>query len=100
MSFTLLFTRDAAAVVAILESRPQYAAQLVRVRTALGRLQLDPLFPALRSHEYVSLSGRNGEVVWDSYVENRTAASGRIFWHYGPGPESITVVLITPLPLR
>lgn len=93
-----MFTKEAASAVALLESRPQYAQKLKRVRKALGQLQLDPKYPALQSHKYTSLAGANGEDVWDSYVENNTSAAWRIYWHYGPGSDCITVVLITPHP--
>lgn len=98
MSFTLLLTEEAAAGLAVLEARPQLLGRLKRVRTALGRLQLDPDDPALNSHKYVSLAGKKGEVVWDSYIEHRTPTAGRIYWHYGPGLDRITVVVITPTP--
>lgn len=96
--FTLRFTREAAEVLASLEGDPHLEKKLKKVRTALGRLQLDPSYPSLRSHKYSSLSGTNGEDVWDSYVENRTPSAWRIFWHYGPGAGTITVIAITPHP--
>jgi hypothetical protein len=96
MSFTLLLTTEAADGLSVLEAKPQSVGRLERVRTALGRLQLDPGDPALNSHKYVSLTGKNGEEVWDSYIEHRTPTTGRIYWHYGPGADRITVVVITP----
>jgi hypothetical protein len=95
--FKLVFTRVAREVMSDLTS-PQYAVKLKKVNKALGRLQLDPLYPSLRSHKYSSLSGANGEEVWDSYVENHTPSAWRIFWHYGPGADAITILLIGPHP--
>jgi hypothetical protein len=96
VSFTLLLTREAASGLSLLETKPQLVGRLQRVRTALGRLQLNPDDPALRSHKYVSLAGKKGEAVWDSYIEHQTPTAGRIYWHYGPGLDRITVVSITP----
>ncbi|MGW6130377.1 hypothetical protein ACWFNE_10160 [Cellulomonas sp. NPDC055163] len=96
--FQLLFSKESAETLDRLAASKQYAAKLKRVQRALGRLQLDPTYPGLRSHKYTSLSGMNGEDVWDSYVENNTPSAWRIFWHYGPTPDTITVVSITPHP--
>lgn len=96
--YELRFTREAADVLADLSAKAQYANKLKRVRKALGQLQRDPRYPGLSSHKYTSLRGSNGEEVWDSYVENDTPAAWRIFWHYGPGSNVLTVVTIGPHP--
>jgi hypothetical protein len=97
VAFRFLFTSEAKATLKTLDA-PATSAKLKKVRKALGQLQLDPSYPGLRSHKYHSLKGENGEEVWDSYVENNTPSAWRIFWHYGPGPDTITVVMITPHP--
>ena len=38
------------------------------------------------------------EDIWDSYVENHIPGAWRVFWHYGPGADSITIVTIGPRP--
>lgn len=96
--FRLRFTEEAAKALSELEASPSTATKLKKVKKALGFLSVDPSYPGLRSHKYSSLSGANGEDVWDSYVENNTPSAWRIFWHYGPGPDVITVVSITPHP--
>ena len=98
MPFTLHFTEEAASVLTHLESSVQYAKKLRKVRRALGKLQADPRYPGLQSHKYSSLKGQAGEEVWDSYVENNTPSAWRIFWHYGPGSDGITILTITPHP--
>lgn len=40
--------------------------------------------PSLQTHEYSDLEGANGGKVFESYVQNRTPGTYRIFWHYGP----------------
>jgi hypothetical protein len=98
VTFELRFTREAAEALDALEASPHHARKLKKVRKALGLLQGDPRHPGLQSHKYSSVKGQNGEEVWDSYVENRTPSAWRIFWHYGPDPSVITVLLITPHP--
>lgn len=97
-AFRLLFSVEAAGTLQKLESQKQHVTKLKKVRKALGHLQSDPRYPALNSHKYSSMKGINGEDVWDSYVENNAPAAWRIYWHYGPGANVITVVSITPHP--
>lgn len=82
------------------------AAKLKKVRKALAHLQVDPRYPGLKSHQYESFTGPEGEKLWDSYVENHTPSAWRIFWHYGPDEKDddgetvsvITVLVIGPHP--
>lgn len=97
MAFRLLFTPTARNAIADLDG-PGKAVRLKKVRNALARLQADPRYPSLSSHKYSSVKGINGEEIWESYVENNTPSAWRIFWHYGPGADSITVISITPHP--
>ena len=69
-----------------------------RIGKALALLASDPRHPGLRSHEISSLTARYGRKVWESYLENRTPAAGRIFWAYGPGKNDITILAIEPHP--
>ena len=54
--------------------------------------------PSLQTHKYNAIQGQNGEEVFESYVENRTPAAFRIFWHYGPNQQEISVIAITTHP--
>ncbi|MBD3393613.1 MAG: hypothetical protein GF410_16475 [Chitinivibrionales bacterium] len=65
---------------------------------ALNHLSLDPRYPSLNSHEIEPLSKIAGFKVWQSYLENKTPAAGRIFWAYGPGKSEITILAIEPHP--
>jgi hypothetical protein len=76
-----------------------------QIRKALGYLELNPRHPGLNTHEFTSLSGVNGEKVFEAYAQNNTPGAYRIFWHYGPDeiegkkPTAvITIVAITPHP--
>ena len=65
---------------------------------AMKLLSADPRYPGLQSHEIPALSQRYGMKVWESYLENRTPAAGRIFWVYGPNQQQITVIGLEPHP--
>ncbi|MCW5943481.1 MAG: hypothetical protein KIS66_14710 [Fimbriimonadaceae bacterium] len=73
-------------------------AKLKKVRKCLGLLQTNPRHPSLETHEYVSMRGTKGERVWEAYVENRTPAAWRVFWHYGPDRNEITILAVTAHP--
>ena len=69
-----------------------------KIGKALVLLAKDPRYPGLNSHEISSLTARYGQKVWESYLENKTPAAGRLFWTYGPGKRDITIVAIEPHP--
>lgn len=95
MAFRLEWTPEATANLADLE-RDQ--AKLRKVRKALGLLEQDPRYPGLNSHKYESMTGPKREDAWESYVENKTPAAYRLFWCYGPGAGTLTIIAITPHP--
>lgn len=99
MPFKLKFEPEAAAQLHDLEhdNDKKDLKKLKKVRTCLGRLELNPKHPSLNSHKYTDLKGATGEDVWESYVENQTSA-WRVFWHYGPSKGEISIVAITPHP--
>lgn len=72
--------------------------KLRKVRKCIACLQANPRHPSLETHEYSSMEGGNGEKVWEVYAENKTPAAWRVFWHYGPKKNEITIVAITPHP--
>jgi hypothetical protein len=59
---------------------------------ALELLSENPRHPGLASHEIDDLSKKYGIKVWQSYLENRRAGARRMFWAYGPGRSSITIL--------
>lgn len=71
---------------------------LRQLRKAFGFLSTNPRHPSLQSHEIEVLSKRYGQRVWQSYLENRTPAAGRIYWIYGPERHDITVIGLEPHP--
>ncbi|MDM8550054.1 hypothetical protein QUF72_08260 [Desulfobacterales bacterium HSG2] len=44
------------------------------------------------------MKGAKGEKIFEAYAEQATPAAYRIFWHYGPSQNQITVIAITPHP--
>ena len=64
----------------------------------LGYLRSNPRHSSLSSHDIDPLSKRYGFKVWQSYLENRKPAAGRLYWTYGPGRMEITVLGIEPHP--
>jgi len=85
-----------------IEDAPSQAALLAQVQKTLG---LDQRHPGLHTHEFLSLTGVNGEKIFEAYAQNNTPDAYRIFWHYGPDEIKgekrtlvITVVAITAHP--
>ena len=98
MRFSLCFTEQADQDLDRLEDDAGLAKRLKAVRKALAYLETNPRHPSLNTHKFTSLSGPNGEDVFEAYAESKTAAAYRIFWHYGPGKGVITILAITPHP--
>jgi hypothetical protein len=55
-------------------------------------LSINPRHSGLCSHEIDALSRIAGIKIWESYLENKTPAAGRIFWAYGPGRNEISIL--------
>lgn len=98
MPFSLQFTDQADLDLDELENNPAFIKRLKSVRKALGYLQVHPRHAGLNTHKYTSLSGPDGEDVFEAYAENNTPGAYRIFWVYGPGKDIITILAITPHP--
>ena len=47
---------------------------------------------------HITVFDRLGEKVFESYAQNNTPGAYRIFWHYGPKKNQITVVAIVSHP--
>ena len=92
----LQFTAEADRNLSDLENDKGLSKRLKAVCKALGYLEINPRHKALHTHEFTSIRGANGEKVFEAYAENKTPAAFRIFWHYGPGKDVITIIAITP----
>ena len=98
MPFQLKFTQEADENLRALETNKGREKRLKTVRKALGYLEVNPRNQGLNTHKYSSLKGPKGEEVFEAYAENNTPAAYRIFWHYGPEKNQITVIAITAHP--
>jgi hypothetical protein len=77
------------------EEEKRHFKKLVKT---LSHLSANPRHPGLETHEISDLSRRYGLRVWQSYLENKTPAAGRLFWVYGPARGDITLIGIEPHP--
>lgn len=98
MPFELKFTREADENLRELERDKGLEKRLKAVRKALGLLEINPRHRSLNTHKFFSLRGMNGEEIFEAYAEQNTPAAYRIFWHYGPDKNTITVIAIVPHP--
>lgn len=73
-------------------------ARAKKIIKSMRLLETDPSTTGLATHRYENYDARFGEKIWESYVEHRTPSAWRIWWHYGPGTDDITVVDIGPHP--
>jgi len=64
------------------------------VQEALKKLQRNPRYPSLQTHEFYSLKGPKGEKVFEAYAEQNTPAAYRIFFYYGPERGVISIISI------
>lgn len=65
---------------------------------AMYHISQNPRHTGLETHEISSLTKRYGMKVWQSYLENQTPATGRIYWVYGPDRGEITIIGLEPHP--
>jgi hypothetical protein len=77
------------------KTEQKFFRQLIK---ALGYLRENPHHNSLASHEIDVLSRKCGFRVFQSYLENKTPAAGRMFWSYGPDKGDITILGIEPHP--
>jgi hypothetical protein len=68
------------------------------VKKAIQFLSANPRHKSLKTHEFTSLKGPDGEKIFEAYAEQSTPAAYRVFWYYGPAKNRITVIAITPHP--
>jgi hypothetical protein len=96
MEFRLEFQPEAER--ALLELEQTDPKKYKKILKTLALMETNLRHPGLKTHEYVSLQGANGEKVFEAYVENRTPGAFRVFWHYGPEQGILTILAITPHP--
>jgi len=65
---------------------------------ALRYLSENPRYNSLASHEIDDLTRKYGIKIFQSYLESKTPAAGRVFWAYGPDKGDITILAIESHP--
>ena len=98
MKFALCFTPASIETLDELKHNLLLKKRYNAVTKALKLLSDNPRHPGLQTHQYYSISGPNGEKVFEAYAEQNTPAAYRIFFYYGPKRGEITVLIITPHP--
>jgi hypothetical protein len=96
--FDLYWTTEAEKNFNALKQDPSQKQRHKAVKKTIKLLASNPHHNSLRTHEYSSIRGFKGEKVFEAYAQNKTPAAYRVFWHYGPGKDSITIVAITAHP--
>ena len=96
MNFKIIFSTEASTALAKLQQTDSKKYQ--KVLKTLGFMETNLRHPSLKTHKYESLSGPNGEEIFEAYVENKTPAAFRVFWYYGSEQRVITILTITPHP--
>ncbi|MCR4341357.1 MAG: hypothetical protein NUW01_15875 [Gemmatimonadaceae bacterium] len=96
MAFKLSFTPEARDVLRALEKmdKPKHR----KVLKTLGLIESNPRHPGLCTHKFKSLSGPNGEDVFEAYVEQNAPSAWRVFWYYGPARAKIRILTIARHP--
>lgn len=93
----LIYTDEAKKSLKDLKKQGQIK-KLKKIKIAFEKLQEDPRYPGLHTHKHTLFRRKSCEEIFQSYIENKTPAAFRVFWHYGPDKEVITIVAITPHP--
>jgi len=96
VNFKIIFSTEASTALAKLQQTDSKKYQ--KVLKTLGLMEINLRHPSLNTHKYESLSGPNGEEIFEAYVENKTPAAFRVFWYYGSEQGVITILTITPHP--
>lgn len=98
MSFFLTLALSAKQELKELKDSSHLEKRFRAVSKALKFLSENPRHPGLQTHQYFSISGPNGEKVYEAYAEQDTPAAYRIFFYYGRTRGEIVVFAITPHP--
>lgn len=98
MSFFLTLTSSAKQELKELKDSPHLEKRFKAVSKTLKFLSENLRHPSLQTHQYFSISGPNGEKVYEAYAEQDTPAAYRIFFYYGRTRGEIVVFVITPHP--
>lgn len=94
----LQFDANALEQLRSLKADASKARTLKEVMKAIGFMRTNLRHPSLNTHEFKGVRGRNGEKVFEAYVQNNTPGAYRILWYYGPNKSEITILGVIPHP--
>jgi len=98
MNFNIIFTDKVRKEIHEMKEDHSMQKHLKEVHKSLEYLAHDPRHPGLHTHKNDDKEGAHGEEVFEAYAANHSPGAYRIFWHYGPGREVLTVIDIIPHP--
>lgn len=98
MKFKLIFNDDAKNQFEVLKNSKNKGFVFKAICKTLAFMETNLRHPSLKTHEFTTLEGPNGEKVFESYAQNNTPGAYRVFWNYGPKKGEITIVSIIPHP--
>lgn len=96
--FELEWTKEAKETYRLLKANLAEKARYKAAKKTIKFLASNPRHPSLQTHPFMSLSGPNGEKVFEAYAQQRTPAAYRVFWYYGSSKGVITILAITSHP--
>ncbi len=96
--FELEWTDEAKATYKSLKANPSEKTRYKAVKKTIEFLAGNPRHPSLQTHHFVSLTGPNGEKVFEAYAQQKAPAAYRVFWYYGPSRGIIVILAITSHP--
>ena len=105
MNRELRFTAEAQRNLKDPEAERAKTPVVKQIRKTLGLMETNLQHPSLNTHKYDSISGPNGEEVFEAYAQNKTPGAHRVFFIYGPDRTErkkripvLTVIAITRHP--
>ena len=98
MAFKLRYSEAAEMHLLNLKNDPSKRRILKDVIKTLRYMEINLRHPSLNTHEYHTLKGPKGEKVFEAYAQQKTPGAYRIFWHYGPEKNMISILAIIPHP--
>jgi len=98
LKFKLDFSERAFENLKLLAFDPAQQIAYKAVIKALKLMETNLKHPSLNTHIFYGLKGQAGEKVFESYAQNKTSGAYRMFWHYGPSKNELTILAIIPHP--
>jgi hypothetical protein len=96
--YSISLTKAAVEQLTLVKNDAGLSKRYKAVVKTLKLLAINPRHPGLQTHQYHSITGPDGEKVFEAYAEQNTPAAYRIFFYYGNERGEIIVFAITEHP--